>query len=112
MGSDELSCPKGKARLGLSMLQTSPLRLAKALAFRPSLAKDFYMYCCVTDKKTVTNIQTIKLITSRTLFCAFMMGLMVSAASLKAQNLIAHFPLDSDGDSSDGNFTASIVTDV
>ena len=54
----------------------------------------------------------IKLITSRTLFCAFIMGLMVSAASLKAQNLIAHFPLDSDGDSSDGNFTASIVTDV
>ena len=26
--------------------------------------------------------------------------------------LIAHFPLDSDGDSSDGNFTASVVTDV
>ena len=112
MGSDELSCPKGKARLGLSMLQTSPLRLAKVLDFRPSLTEDIYMYCCVTDKKTVTNIQTIKLITSRTLFCAFMMGLMVSAASLKAQNLIAHFSLDSDGDSSDGNFTASTVTDV
>ncbi|SVE13199.1 uncharacterized protein METZ01_LOCUS466053, partial [marine metagenome] len=41
-----------------------------------------------------------------------MMGLMVSEAGLKAQNLIAHFPLDSDGDSSDGNFTASTVTDV
>ena len=37
---------------------------------------------------------------------------MATTGSLKAQTLIAHFPLDSDGDSSDGNFTPSTVTDV
>jgi len=34
------------------------------------------------------------------------------AASGPIPGLIAHFPLDSDGDSSDGNFTASTVTNV
>ena len=34
------------------------------------------------------------------------------SASGPIPGLIAHFPLDSDGDSSDGNFTASTVTDV
>ena len=41
-----------------------------------------------------------------------MVGLMTGATGLKAQTLIAHFPLDSDGDSSDGGFMASKVTDV
>ena len=50
----------------------------------------------------------IKLII-RTVFLALIMA---TTGSLKAQTLIAHFPLDSDGDSSDGNFMPSIVTDV
>ena len=42
-----------------------------------------------------------------------MVGLMTSATGLKAQTLIAHFPLDEDGDSAAvGGFTASEMTDV
>ena len=40
-------------------------------------------------------------------------GLMATATGLKAQNLIAHFPLDADGNSSAvGGFVASEMTDV
>ena len=40
-------------------------------------------------------------------------GLMTSATGLKAQTLIAHFPLDEDGDSAAvGGFNASEMTDV
>jgi len=121
MGSDELSLPKGKAGIGLSMFQVkmkspfqrSPLCLAKALAFGPGLTEVFYTYYFAADKKTVINTQMIKLIIRRTVFCTLAMVLMASAASLKAQNLIAHFPLDADGNSlSVGGFTASTVTDV
>ena len=49
----------------------------------------------------------------RTLLHLMMVGLMTSATGLKAQTLIAHFPLDADGNSlSVGGFTASTVTDV
>ena len=48
----------------------------------------------------------------RKILLLMMAGLMANATGLKAQNLIAHFPLDADGDSSDGNFTASTLTDV
>ena len=42
-----------------------------------------------------------------------MVGLMTSATGLKAQTLIAHFPLDADGNSAAvGGFTASAMTDV
>jgi hypothetical protein len=42
-----------------------------------------------------------------------MVGLMTSATGLKAQTLIAHFPLDADGNSAAvGGFTASEMTDV
>ena len=43
---------------------------------------------------------------------AFFALIMASAGSLKAQTLIAHFSLDTDGNSSVGRFTASTVSDA
>jgi len=120
MGFDEPSLPKGKAGLGLSMFQvkmkspfqTSTLCFAKSARFWVEFDRSFYMSGLLLIK-TVADTQMIKLILRRTVFYTLIMGLMASAASLKAQNLIAHFPLDGDGNSlSVGGFTASTVTDV
>ena len=55
----------------------------------------------------------MKIMLKRTLLHLMMVGLMTSATGLKAQTLIAHFPLDEDGDSAAvGGFTASEMMDV
>ena len=55
----------------------------------------------------------IKAMTKSIFIHLILVGLMSSVVGLKAQTLIAHFPLDSDGNSSEvGGFTASTVTDV
>ena len=55
----------------------------------------------------------MKIMPKRTLLHLMMVGLMTSATGLIAQTLIAHFPLDADGNSAAvGGFTASEMTDV
>ncbi len=55
----------------------------------------------------------IKAMTKSIFIHLILVGLMSSVVDLKAQTLIAHFPLDSDGNSTEeGGFTASTETDV